>query len=194
MDLSFCCLRSIIAFRCRVYQPIAFCVLFDLSFLRSVSLDGPVASAPLVKVAFSSTVPHRKRVLRLHLLQSLQQMLRRILPIPLRVVLRPPPQIITRILQRPLCLPPQLLVRLGRIRRQIKHVTCSTLDDLVREVAANTLREGFDHVEDGGPATGAKVPSIDAGLLLTKVVEGSKVALREVEDMDVVPDCGAVVG
>ena len=126
------------------------------------------------------------------LLQLLQQLRWRALPIPLRIILRPPPQILTRVLQRPLRLPPQLLVRLFRVRRQVQHVPGPPSDDFIGQVSAYGGAEGFDHVKDGAAFACAEVPGSDAGMVIAEVVEGDEVALGEVEDVDVVADGGAV--
>lgn len=53
------------------------------------------------------------------LFQRIQELLRRWLPVPFRVVFRPAPEIRTGILQRPLCLPAQLLVCSRGVAREI---------------------------------------------------------------------------
>jgi len=121
-------------------------------------------------------------------------MLRRRLPIPIRVILRPLPQTLTLIRQRPRRLPAQLLLRPVHLCREVKHVTGTALDDLVGEFAANGFVEGGYHFEDGGAHTGAEVPGAHAGMHGPEVVEGCQVASREVFDVEVVADGGAVFG
>ena len=91
-------------------------------------------------------------------------------------------------------LPAQLLVRARRVGRQVQHVALPALDDLVGQVAADGVREGLDHVVDGGALAGAQVPGAHAWVVRAEVVEGDEVAAREVEDVDVVADGGAVFG
>lgn len=56
------------------------------------------------------------------------------------------------------------------------------------------MAEGFDHFEDGAALARSEVPRAGAGVVFAEVVEGDEVAAREVEDMDVVADGGAVFG
>lgn len=128
------------------------------------------------------------------LLQLLQQLLWRTLPIPLRVILRPPPQILTRILQCSLSFPSQLLIGSLRIRRQIQHVSSPPPHNLIWQLFPHGSTERLDHVENGASLARPEVPGAHAGLVVAEVVEGDEVALCEVEDVDVVADGGAVVG
>ena len=121
-------------------------------------------------------------------------MLRRRLPIPIRVILRPLPQTLTLIRQRPRRLPAQLLLRPINLCREVKHVSCTSLDDLVRKLAANGFVEGGDHFEDGGANAGTKVPGAHTGVDSAEVVEGCQVAGGQVFDVEVVADGGAVFG
>ena len=83
------------------------------------------------------------------LLQRGHQLSRRILAITLGVILCPPPQILTHIVQRPLGLPAKLIVGAGRVGREIQHVTATSRGDLVLELVAHSLGEGVDHFIDG---------------------------------------------
>lgn len=56
------------------------------------------------------------------------------------------------------------------------------------------MREGLDHVIDGAALAGAEVPGAHARVVGAKVIEGDQMAAREVEDVDVVADGGAVFG
>jgi hypothetical protein len=59
---------------------------------------------------------------------------------------------------------------------------------------AHDFAECVDHLENGASAAGAQVPGSDAGLGFAEVVEGCEMAFGEVDDVDVVADCGAVSG
>lgn len=106
----------------------------------------------------------------------LKKLFRRLLPVPLRVVLGPPPQIITRILQRVRRLPAELFVRTCRIGSQIKHIALSSANDFVREIPAHRLGECLDHVEDCAASASAQVPGPDTGVVLTEMVDCDGVA------------------
>jgi len=121
-------------------------------------------------------------------------MLRRRLPISIRVVLRPLPQTLTFIRQRPRRFPAQLLLCPINLRRQVEHISCASLDDLVRKLAANGFVEGGDHLEDGGANAGAEVPGAHTGVDSAEVVEGCQVAGGQIFDVEVVADGGAVLG
>lgn len=127
-------------------------------------------------------------------LQLLQQLSRRLLPITLRVILGPPPQIVTGINQRPLRNPSQLLIGTGRVAGQVQHVPVTAGRDFVWEIAANGVAKCLHHLEDGASLAGSEVPCADTGLLLAEVVEGLQVAGCKVEDVDVIADGGSVVG
>lgn len=127
-------------------------------------------------------------------LQLRHQLRRRILPIPLRVILRPEPQIRARILQRPLRLPVEFLVGTRRVGGEVEHVAVATGRDFVGERLADGRGEGVDHLVDGAAAAGSQVPGAYARVLGAEVVEGFQVAVCEVEDVDVVSDCCAVAG
>ena len=130
----------------------------------------------------------------LHLrLESVQQLRRRILAVPRRVVRHPAPEVGTGVLQGQLCLPLQLLVGERGVGREVEHVPEPPVDDLVREVAADRGAEGLDHLEDGAAAAGAQVPGLDTGVVLPEVFQGSQVATCEVEDVDVVANGSAVL-
>jgi hypothetical protein len=52
----------------------------------------------------------------------------------------------------------------------------------------------MDHFKDRGPAAGTQVPGSDTGVLVSQVVECCEVTFGEINDVDVVTDCGAVFG
>src|SRR5687768_11367335 len=66
-------------------------------------------------------------------LSGSQQLRRRLLTVTLRVVVHPPPQILTRLLHRQLRLPVELLVRKRRVGSQVEDIALSPGDYLVRE-------------------------------------------------------------
>lgn len=101
---------------------------------------------------------------------------------------------LTRILQRQLRLPSQLRIRASRISSEIEHVTRAAVYDFVVQVAAYDGAEGLDHLEDGGAAAGTEIPGAHAGVGGAEVVEGSEMAVGEIDDVDVVADAGAVAG
>lgn len=127
------------------------------------------------------------------LLDGVEQSLGRLLAVALRVVLGPLPQVLARLLECLLGLPVELRVGARRVGRQVEHITGAASDHLVRQVAADGVAESLDHVEDGAALAGAQVEGGDAGLLLAQVVQRDQVAAREVLDVDVVTDGGAVV-
>ena len=121
-----------------------------------------------------------------------QQFLRRVLPVSLRIVLRPPPQVHARLLNALLRLPTQFLVRPARVRRQVQHVSRPAADDLVLQILTAGGAEGFDHVEDGRAFASAEIPRPDARVVLAQVGKGGQVASGQVEDVNVVTDRGAI--
>lgn len=75
---------------------------------------------------------------------------------------------------------------------QVEDVTGATLLDFVGQFATDDGVEGLDDLEDSGAAAGAKVPGLDAGLLLAEVVEGDEMTSGEVKDVDIVSNGCAV--
>ena len=75
-------------------------------------------------------------------------------------------------------LPAQLLVRAGRVSCEVQHITLPPLDDLVRQVAAHGMREGFDHVVDSAAFASAQIPGAYARVVGAKMVEGDQVSAR----------------
>lgn len=126
--------------------------------------------------------------------QLLQQFFRRTLPVPLRVILGPSPQIVTCIFQRSLCLPAQFFIGSFRISRQIQHVSCSPTHNLIRQLSTHRMAKSLDDIEDRAPLSRPQVPRSDARMVIAQVIECDEVALREVENVYVVADGGAVVG
>ena len=65
---------------------------------------------------------------------------------------------------------------------------------MVREIATHDGRERLNHFEDSGALSGTEVPGFDTGLVLAEVLECNFVALCEIENVDVIADCGSVLG
>jgi hypothetical protein len=151
-----------------------------------------VSYHPSPKPQFSRTKP--EYFLSLASLELLNELLGRLLPVALGVVLGPAPEVLARILKRALGTPAELGVGASSVGGEVEDVACTTGSDFVGEVAADGGREGLDHLVDGAALAGAQVPGADAGVLLAEVVEGGEVAVGEVEDVDVVADGGAVLG
>lgn len=118
----------------------------------------------------------------------------RLLAVTLWVVLCPPPKVLARLLKRLLRFPIELRIRSRGVRSQVKHVSGSTCDDFVRQVAANSMAEGSDHIENSGAFAGAEVPSSHTRVVVTKMVERDQVPAGEVVDMDIVADRSTVLG
>lgn len=127
-------------------------------------------------------------------LKLVDELLRRLLPVALRVVLCPAPQILASILKSVLSTPAELGVGAGGVGGEVEDVACAARSDFVRKVAADGGGEGLDHLVDGAALAGAQVPGADTGVVLAEVVEGCEVAVGEVEDVDVVADGGTVLG
>ena len=125
-------------------------------------------------------------------LDRLDQLGGRILSVSLGVVLNPPPEVSAGIFHAELRLPLQLLVGTRGVRREVEDIASSPWDDLVSQLTARRAAEGLNYLEDGAAAAGAEVPLPHAGLVLPEVVECHQVAPREIENVDVVTDGGAV--
>mgnify|MGYP006976761522 CR=1 FL=1 len=121
-----------------------------------------------------------------------QQLGRRFLPVALRVVLDPAPQIRASILERASRLPLQLLIGQGGIGGQVQDVAVPPADNFIGEIAADNLAEGLDHFEDSAATAGTQVPGADTRLVLSQVVESGQVAVGKVEDVDVITNRSAV--
>ena len=128
------------------------------------------------------------------MLQFDEQFPRRILSIPLRIVFRPAPQIPTRVFQRMLGRPAQLLIGEGRVGGEVEHIARSASDDLIGHFSADGDAKGFDHLQDGTSSSGPEVPCSHARAAVAEIVERHEVAPGEVEDVDVIADGGAVFG
>jgi hypothetical protein len=123
--------------------------------------------------------------------------------VPLGVVGDPSPQVLTRLLYAELSLPVELLVGEVRLGSEVEDVTLSAADNLGLDLgclgvlfsgsAFDHLSEGSDHLLHTGTGSGAQVPGLDTGLVLTKIVEGSKVASGKIKDVDIVADSGAIM-
>lgn len=130
----------------------------------------------------------------LRLLDSSQQLRRRLLSVSLGVVADPSPKVLTSLLHGELSLPLQLLVGQLGVGSQVQDITGSASDDLVLQVAADDVAESLDDLEDGAASAGAQVPGLDTGLLGAEVVEGLQVASSKIHHVDVVSDGGSVAG
>jgi hypothetical protein len=100
-----------------------------------------------------------------------------LLPVSIRIILSPVPQVSTRILQRELRLPAQLRVGECGIGSEVEYVTVSSRGDLVWQVSANDVAKSLDHVKDGGAFTRAQIPGFYTRMLLAEVVERRQVAI-----------------
>jgi hypothetical protein len=169
-------------------------------YTRKIRIKGGIISpfpypiAVVLSDQFSRTKPNISKPLSLASLELLNELLGRLLPVALRVVLGPAPQILARILECVLGTPAKLGVGTGGVGGEVEDVAGAARGDFVREVAADGGGEGLDHLVDGAALAGAQVPGANAGVVLAEVVEGGEVAVGEVEDVDVVADGGAVFG
>lgn len=127
------------------------------------------------------------------LLQRLDKFFWWVLVVALGVVLSPPPQVSTGILECKFRLPLQLCVGQRRVRSKVEDVALPTLDDLVGKIATDDFAERLHHVENGGTLASAEIPGFDAGLVFTQVIEGNKVAFGQIEDVYVVADGGSIL-
>lgn len=125
-------------------------------------------------------------------LQCLQERLRGLLSVPLRIVLCPAPEIRTCLFKSVRSLPAEFLVRTGRVRCEIQNVTSPACNHLVRKIAANCCAEGFDHVVHGAAFSGSEIPCAHTWVLLAEVIEGNQVPRGEIENVDVVADGSAI--
>ena len=125
-------------------------------------------------------------------LDGLDQLGGGFLAVALRVVVHPAPEVLAGLLHGELRLPVKLLVGQAGVGSQVEHVTGATVNNLIGKVAADDGAEGLDDLEDGAATAGSQVPGLDAGLVLAEVLKGSKVALGEIDDVDVVTDGSAV--
>lgn len=125
-------------------------------------------------------------------LDGLDQLGGGFLAVALGVVVHPAPEVLAGLLHGELRLPVKLLVGQAGVGSQVEHVTGATVNNLIGKVAADDGAEGLDDLEDGAAAAGSQVPGLDAGLVLAEVLKGSKVALGEIDDVDVVTDGSAV--
>lgn len=123
-------------------------------------------NANLVLVHFiASCLIEQSSSLRSRTLQFFDKFLGRILSVPLRVVLRPPPEISAHRLKGLMRCPSELLVRSSRVGCEIEHITSPTTNNLVRQIAAHSFGEVFDHLEDSGAPASAQIPSTNSGVL-----------------------------
>lgn len=120
------------------------------------------------------------------LLQCFDELLRWLLSVSLRVILRPPPQIVAGILERSLRLPAKLLVRACWVGRQIEDVSRSSTNDFVWKVPANRMTERLDHVVNRAALAGSQIPGPNSRVVASQMVQSNQVAFCKVENVDVV--------
>lgn len=161
-------------------------------YTRKIRIKGGIISP--FSIPYPNYLEPESIFLSLTSLELLNKLLGRLLPVALRVVLGPAPQILARILECVLGAPAELGVGAGGVGGEVEDVAGAARGDFVWKVAADGGREGLDHFVDGASLAGAQVPGADAGVVLAEVVEGGEVAVGEVEDVDVVADGGAVFG
>jgi hypothetical protein len=122
------------------------------------------------------------------------KLLRWLLIITFRVIGGPLPEVGAGVFQGELGLPAELFVCKCRIGSKIENIARSAVDDLIRQLLAARLVESLDHIKDGGASASTQVPCLDARVVFTKVVEGDKMALSQVENVDVVTNSCAIFG
>lgn len=127
-------------------------------------------------------------------LDGIEKLGRGLLAVALGVVAHPAPQILAGLFHRLLRLPVELLVGERGVGRQVQDIALAAADNLVGKVAADDGAKGLDNVKDGAATSRAKVPGLDAGLAGAQVLQGGEMALGEVDDVNVVANCGAVLG
>lgn len=125
-------------------------------------------------------------------LGTVEQGLGRLLTVPLRVVLSPPPQVFACLFQCLLGLPFQLLVGLGRVGREVQNVTSTAGDDLIWQITADSMTESLDHVINGRTLSGAQIPGADPRMVFSQVIQCDQVTSCKIVDVDVVADGGAI--
>ncbi len=133
-----------------------------------------------------------EKFLLLAILDSSKQRLWRVLAVSLRVIANPSPEILTRVLKSELSLPRQLLVRTCWVGSQIQHITCSSRYHFVFQGVPDDLLEGVDHLEDCTATARAQVPGSNAGVGFAEVVKSCEMAFCEIDDVDIITDCGSV--
>src|SRR5947199_10213424 len=107
---------------------------------------------PLYRCTCYIPKPFGHTTLCLSLLSCLQGIQKKggwLLSIPLWIVLDPPPQICTGILQRLLCFPPKLRIWKRRVRCQSQHIALASCTDLVRQSTSNHSADSFRDVGHG---------------------------------------------
>lgn len=104
------------------------------------------------------------------------------------------PEVLTGLLHGELGLPFQLGVGEGRVGGEVEDVTLSSRSDLIRKITTDNLAEGLDDLKDGAASARAQVPGLDAGLLLSEVVQSNEMASGKVDNVDVISNGGAVSG
>jgi hypothetical protein len=110
-------------------------------------------------------------------LELLNELLRGVLPVTLRVVLGPAPKILASIFKRALGTPAELGVGAGGVGGKVENVTGAARSDFVGKVAADSGGEGLDHLVDGAAPAGTQVPGADTRVVLAEVVESREVAI-----------------
>jgi hypothetical protein len=127
-------------------------------------------------------------------LESFEQLLRRILTIALRVIADPFPQVGASILKSEFRLPVQLLICTGWVGCQIKHIACTSSNNFILELMADNFAERIDHLKDSAATSRPQIPSSNARLLLSEVVKSSEMTFGEIDHVDIIADGCAVSG
>lgn len=152
------------------------------------------ASHPILLFLFQCIFPTLIYPFVLRLLDSSQQLRRRLLSVSLGVVADPPPEVLAGLFHGELSLPLQLLVGQLGVGSQVQDITGSASNDLVLQVSADDVAESLDDLKDGATTAGTQVPGLDTGLLGAEIVEGLQVASSKIHNVNVVSDGGSVTG
>lgn len=81
----------------------------------------------------------------------------------------------------------------GGVGSEIKDVTSATGGNFVGLVLSDGVGEGTDHLVDGAALASAQIPGADTRVVGAEVFQGLDVAVRKIQDVDVIADGGAVV-
>jgi len=125
-------------------------------------------------------------------LELVQQLLRRLLAVTLRVVLCPLPQVLTRLFQRLLRFPVELGISSRRVSSKVEHITRPALNNLIWQLPANSSTKSFDHLEDCRAFPCAEIPGPDTRMLFAEVIERDEMASCQVIDVDIISDRSAI--
>lgn len=111
----------------------------------------------------------------------------------LRVGLDEAPGVVARVLQGELGLESELAFGEVALGGEVQDVPGPSRHHLVGDLSTDGLVEGPDDVQDGRPFAGANVPCLAAFVATREFLTGAEVGDGEVDDVNVVPDRGAVV-